>query len=56
MVNKQFIWHLETSNLIIKEQCGFRKKHSIVDIDCKNITKFTKYTPRLGTQNWFQII
>ncbi|XP_060856603.1 uncharacterized protein LOC132934323 [Metopolophium dirhodum] len=25
-------WHLETSNLIIKEQCGFRKNHTTIDI------------------------
>lgn len=32
MVNKRLIWHLETSNLIIKEQCGFRKNHTTIDI------------------------
>jgi len=32
MVNKRFIWHLETLNLITKEQCCFRKNHSTIDI------------------------
>lgn len=32
MVNKQLIWHLETTNLITTEQCGFRKNHSTIDI------------------------
>lgn len=31
MVNKRLIWHLQTSNLLTKEQCGFRKKYSTVD-------------------------
>jgi len=32
MVNKRFIWHLEISNLLAKEQCGFRKNHTTIDI------------------------
>ncbi|VVC43962.1 Reverse transcriptase domain [Cinara cedri] len=32
MVNKRLIWHLESSNIITKEQCGFRKNHSTIDI------------------------
>jgi hypothetical protein len=32
MINKRFIWHLEIFNLITKEQCGFQKNHSTIDI------------------------
>ena len=31
MVNKRFVWHLETSNIITNEQCRFRRNHSTLD-------------------------
>jgi len=30
-VNKRFVWHLETSNVLTNEQCGFRRNHSTLD-------------------------
>jgi len=31
IINKRLIWTLESSKLISKEQCGFRKNHSTID-------------------------
>lgn len=31
IINKRLIWYLESSKLLTKEQCGFRKNHSTLD-------------------------
>lgn len=31
IVNKRFVWHLETSNILTNGQCGFRRNHSTLD-------------------------
>jgi hypothetical protein len=31
IVNKRFVWHLETSNILTNIQCGFRRNHSTLD-------------------------
>ena len=31
MVNSRLVWHLESNNIIQKEQAGFRKHHSTED-------------------------
>eukprot|EP00102_Acyrthosiphon_pisum_P021430 XP_016658640.1 PREDICTED: RNA-directed DNA polymerase from mobile element jockey-like [Acyrthosiphon pisum] len=31
IVNKRFIWNLETSNILTIDQCGFRRNHSTLD-------------------------
>jgi len=31
VVNKRFVWHLKTSNILTNVQCGFRRNHSTLD-------------------------
>ena len=31
MINIRLVWYLESHNLLINVQCGFRSKHSMID-------------------------